>query len=85
MKQIWKTKSFKHLMSGAAGMSKKSKQLGREPCLEVKMLKSQPVRTLFEIEMLKRRTPLWRAAHFEAKMRKTSVSDHFLEVAMSKN
>ena len=33
---------------------------------------------LLEVEMLKRRTPLWREAHVEVKMPKTmSASEHF--------
>ena len=32
---------------------------------------------LLEVEMSKKCTPLWREAHFEVKMYKTPVSDHF--------
>ena len=39
---------------------------------------------LFEVEMSKKRTPLWREAHFQVKMHKHSMLPPLLEVEMSK-
>ena len=39
---------------------------------------------LLEVEMSKKRTPLWREAHFEVKMYKTPRVGPLLEVEMSK-
>ena len=42
------------------------------------MLKTGGLGALLEVEMSKKRTPLWREAHFEVKMLKTpGVSEHF--------
>ena len=48
-----------------------------------KRTKHNIVRPLLEVEMSKKCTPLWREAHFEVKMYKTSVGP-LLEVEMSK-
>ena len=73
-KHVWKSKCAKHLSVGRpleVEMSKKCTPLWREAHLEVKMLKTQGVRTLLEVQISKKCTPLWREAHFEVKMLKT--------------
>ena len=42
------------------------------------MYKEHHVRTTLEVEMSKKRTPLWREAHFQVKSVKAEGLDHFL-------
>ena len=43
--------------------------------------KTERLGPLFEVQMLKNCTPLWREAHFQVKMlKKLRVSDHFLKL-----
>ena len=48
--------------------------LCREARFQVKMYKTNSVRTTLEVEMSKKCTPLWREAHFQVKMCKTHHS-----------
>ena len=52
----------------------------------MKMLKkAEGFGALFEVEMFKNCTPLWREAHFEVKMlKKLRGSEHFLKLRCSK-
>ena len=52
----------------------------------MKMLKrTEGFGALFEVEMFKNCTPLWREAHFEVKMlKKLRGSGHFLKLRCSK-
>ena len=64
-------------------MSKKCTPLWREAHFEVKMLKTQGVRTTFggsDVEKVSKKcTPLWREAHFEVKsVKKTEGFEPFL-------
>ena len=52
-------------------MSKKCTPLWPEAQFEVKMFKTQGIRTTFGVQMSKKCMPLWREAHFEVKMFKT--------------
>ena len=90
-KQISKWKCTKHTMVGAlleVEMSKKCTPLWREAHFEVKMLKTQGVRTTFggsDVEKVSKKcTPLWREAHFEVKSAKNWGFWAFFDVKMSK-
>ena len=52
------------------GEIKNCTPLWREAHFEVKMLKTDMLRPLFEVEMFKNCTPLWLEARFEVKMLK---------------
>ena len=47
--------------------------------------KTEGFGALFEVEMLKNCTPLWREAHFQVKMLKTHGLGALFEVKMLKN
>ena len=44
---------------------------------KLKFLKTAGFGPLLEVDISKKCTPLWRDVHFEVKMYKTPVSDHF--------
>ena len=49
------------------------------------MYKEHHVRTTLEVEMSKKRTPLWREAHFQVKSVKAEGLDHFLTFGRRKS
>ena len=51
--------------------SKIARRCGEKRILKSKCSKTDGLGALFEVEMLKNCTPLWREAHFEVKMYKT--------------
>ena len=61
--------------------------VAKQHIMEVKMLKNWgDLGALFEVQMLKKCTPMWWKAHWEVKMLKNCrSSEHFFEVQMSKN
>ena len=68
-------------------MSKKCTPLWREAHFQVKMYKTQGVRTTFwRSDAEKKCTPLWREARFQVKMyRSTPGSDHFWKLSCRKS
>ena len=69
-KHISKSKCIKHLSFGAlleVAMSKKCTSLWREAHFEVKMYKTQQLRTTFRSCDVEKVHALWREAHFEVK------------------
>ena len=63
---------------------KSARRCGAKHISKSKCAKHLSVGRLLEVEMSKKCTPLWREAHFEVKMYKTSAGP-LLEVEMSKN
>ena len=51
--------------------SKIARRCSEKRILKRKCLKTEGFGALFEVEMLKNCTPLWREAHFQVKMYKT--------------
>ena len=73
-KHISKSKCTKHTMVGAlleVEMSKSAHRCGAKHISKSKCTKQTSSGPLLAVEMLKKCTPLWREAHFEAKMYKT--------------
>ena len=53
--------------------------------MKSKCYKTEGLGPLFEVQMLKNCTPLWRQVHFQVKMYKIPVFGALFEVQMSKN
>ena len=63
---------------------KSARRCGAKQISKSKCTKHFTIGTLLEVEMSKKRTPLWREAHFEVKMYKARQLRTLLEVVMSK-
>ena len=84
--KVAKHSVFPMICGSEASKSRLAKAAGAEPAgqmrdeklhavvarspFQVKMYKAHHVRTTLEVEMSKKRTPLWREAHFQVKMLK---------------
>ena len=64
---------------------KSARRCGAKHISKWKCTKHLSVGPLLEVEMSKKCTPLWREAHFEVKMYKTPVSDHFWKLRCRKS
>ena len=65
---------------------KSARRCGAKHISKSKCTKHNRSGPLLEVEMLKKRTPLWREAHFQVKMYKThQVSDHFWKLRCRKS
>ena len=65
--------------------SKIARRCGEKHIFKSKCTKHVRFGALFEVQMLKNCTPLWREIHFEAKMLKNGILRALFEVPMSKN
>jgi len=67
---------------------KSARRCGAKQISKSKVLKTDGFEALLEVEKLKKRTPLWREAHFEAHMHKTRIktlhSEHFWKLRSKK-
>ena len=64
---------------------KSARRCGAKHISKSKCTKHTSVGPLLEVEMSKKRTPLWREAHYQVKMYKTHVSDHFWKLRCRKS
>ena len=67
---------------------KSARRCGAKQISKSKVLKTDGFEALLEVEKLKKRTPLWREAHFEAHMHKTRIktlySEHYWKLRSKK-
>ena len=85
VKMLKNTRSSDHFWKFRSRKSARlcgAKHISKSKC--TKHIKTHHVRTLLEVEMSKKCTPLWREAHFEVKMLKTRGVGPLLEVQISK-
>ena len=64
---------------------KSARRCGAKHISKSKCTKHTIVGPLLEVEMSKKCTPLWREAHFQVKMHKTPLSDHFWKLRCRKS